>query len=50
MKKEKKGLLQRLIGSNKNQKGSCCSFKIEEIIDNPKNSDSSQKNNNCCSK
>jgi len=52
--KDKKGLLGRLLGGNK-EKSSCCgSFRIEEIPEEPvdtKNSKTiSEPKNNCCNK
>lgn len=53
---EKKGLFERLKGSNKAKKNSCCcNFKIEEIpkdiTDEKERTDSSKsKDNSCCNK
>ena len=50
---EKKGLLERLLGSKKEKKGSCCcNFEVEEIPEENDNKKESQKaegdGKSCC--
>ncbi|WP_169717566.1 hypothetical protein SPSIL_046720 [Sporomusa silvacetica DSM 10669] len=52
---EKKGFFERLLGGNKDKKGSCCGgFEIEEIPDENENNKGKEtpkdKKGNCCCK